>query len=109
MNLPSFERFKNDVKPGGIIIYDALMGAVELPTGIRGVGVPAQNLAEQAGNPRGANTIMLGVMLALEITGLPAEAFVKALEENFARKPKLIGPNVALLEVARSWVAEQAG
>jgi 2-oxoisovalerate ferredoxin oxidoreductase beta subunit len=108
MNLPSLERFKHDVKPGGIIMYDAVMGEVELPAGIKGVAVPAQSLAEKGGNPRGANTIMLGVMLALGITGLPAEAFVKALEENFAHKPKLIGPNVALLEVAKAWVAEQA-
>ncbi|NLF95019.1 MAG: ketoisovalerate oxidoreductase [Oligosphaeraceae bacterium] len=107
MNLPSLERFKHDVKPGGVIMYDAVMGEVELPAGIKGVAVPAQSLAEQAGNPKGANTIMFGVMLALGITGLPDEAFVKALEENFAKKPKLIGPNVALLEVARSWVAKQ--
>ncbi len=106
MNLPSFERFKDDVKPGGVIMYDSVMGEVELPAGCKGVAVPAQTLAEQAGNPKGANTIMFGVMLALGISKLPAEAFVKALEENFAKKPKLIAPNIALLEVAKKWVAD---
>lgn len=104
MNLPSFERFKGDVKPGGVVMYDASMGEVEVPDGIKAVAIPAQELADQAGNSRGANTIMFGVMLALGITRLPRQAFVKALEENFAKKPKLIAPNVALLDVAAEWV-----
>lgn len=104
MNRPSFDRFKGDVKPEGIIMYDASMGAVTVPAGVKAVAVPAQELADQAGNARGANTIMFGVMLALGITRLPRAAFVKALEENFAKKPKLIAPNVALLDVAAEWV-----
>ncbi|NMA43877.1 MAG: ketoisovalerate oxidoreductase [Oligosphaeraceae bacterium] len=106
MNLPSLERFKNDVNPGGIIMYDAIIGKVKLPDGVKGIPVPAQKLADQAGNPRGANTIMFGVMMALGITKLPDEAFVKALEENFAKKPKLIAPNLKLLDVAKQWVAD---
>ncbi|MDY0176048.1 MAG: 2-oxoacid:acceptor oxidoreductase family protein [Lentisphaeria bacterium] len=104
MNLPSLERFKNDVKRGGSIMYDAIIGEVELPEGVKGIPVPAQKLADQAGNSRGANTIMLGVMMALGITGLPDEAFAKALEENFAKKPKLIPLNLKLLTAAKQWV-----
>ena len=104
MNRPSFERFKNDVKPGGVIMYDALIGDVELPPGVKGVAVPAQDLAEQAGSNRAANTIMFGVMLELGITRLPEAAFARALEANFAKKPKLIPLNLKILEFAREWV-----
>ncbi|MDD4097522.1 MAG: 2-oxoacid:acceptor oxidoreductase family protein [Lentisphaeria bacterium] len=104
MNRPSFERFKNDVKPGGIIMYDAQIGEVEMPAGVKGVAVPAQDLAEQAGSGKAANTIMFGVMLELGITRLPEQAFTKALEANFAKKPKLIPLNLEILAFARQWV-----
>ena len=106
MNRPSLERFKNDVKPGGTIIYDAIMGEVELPEGRKGIAVPAQELADQAGNSRGANTIMFGVIMATGMTKLPEQAFVKALEENFAKKAKLIPINVELLKVAKKWSSD---
>jgi len=32
MNRPSFEKFAADVKKGGVIIYDAVMGDVPIPT-----------------------------------------------------------------------------
>ncbi|MGI5924134.1 MAG: 2-oxoacid:acceptor oxidoreductase family protein [Lentisphaeria bacterium] len=104
MNRPSLERFKNDVKPGGVIMYDANMGEVELPAGVKGVAVPAQALAEEAGSNRAANTIMFGVMLELGITRLPEAAFARALEANFAKKPKLIPLNLKILDFAREWV-----
>ena len=106
LNRPSFEKFKNDVVPGGTIMYDSSMGDVEVPAGIKGVAVPAQDLAEKAGSAKAANTIMFGVMLELGITRLPEEAFKKALEANFAKKPKLIPMNLEILEFARKWVRE---
>ncbi len=106
LNRPSFEKFKNDVVPGGTIMYDSSMGDVEVPAGVKGVAVPAQDLAEKAGAAKAANTIMFGVMLELGITRLPEEAFKKALEANFAKKPKLIPMNLEILEFARKWVRE---
>ncbi len=106
MNRPSLEKFKHDVRPGGVIMYDAIMGEVDIPEGVKGVAVPAQQLADEAGNERGANTIMFGVMLALGITGLPESAFKDALAAAFAKKPKLIPINVAVLDHAARWVRE---
>ena len=65
-----------------------------------------QQLADEAGNSRGANTIMFGVMLALGITKLPEEAFKAALSASFAKKPKLIPMNIAVLDYACKWVRE---
>lgn len=106
MNRPSFDKFKGDVKKGGIIMYDASMGEMQMPDGVRGVGVPAQELAEQAGSAKAANTIMFGVMLELGITNLPEEAFRRALAANFKKKPKLIPMNLEILDFARKWVRE---
>lgn len=104
LNRPSFERFKNDVKKGGVILYDAIMGDLEMPKGVRGIAVPAQQLADEGGNPRGANTVMFGVISALDVTRLPKAAFNHALSHSFAKKPKLIPMNVALLEHVQTWM-----
>lgn len=103
MNLPSLERFKNDVKEGGFIIYDDVIGEVELPENVNALAVPAQKIAEDAGNPRGANTVMLAVILACGATKLPEEAFNAAIAENFAKKPALIEPNIKLMQIAKEW------
>lgn len=107
LNKPSFERFKNDVKKGGVILYDAIMGDLEMPEGVRGIAVPAQKLADEGGNSRGANTVMFGVISALDVTRLPKAAFNQALSHSFAKKPKLIPMNAALLEYVQNWMKEQ--
>ncbi len=107
LNRPSLERFKNDVKPGGVILYDAVMGDVEIPEGITGIAVPAQQLADEGGNPRGANTVMFGVISSLSVTKLPKEAFAHALSQSFAKKPKLIPCNDALLKFVQNWMEQQ--
>ena len=104
MNRPSLERFKNDVKPGGIIMYDAVMGDVEIPEGVRGVAVPAAQLAAEGGNPKGANTVMFAVISGLGVCRLPAAAFEQALAGSFAKKPALIPVNAKLLEYVLAWV-----
>ncbi|MCQ2396354.1 MAG: 2-oxoacid:acceptor oxidoreductase family protein [Lentisphaeria bacterium] len=108
MNRPSLEKFKNDVKPGGVIVYDAIMGEVEMPAGIKGIAVPAQQLADEAGNPKGANTVMFGVIAALGVTRLPDVAFRNALANSFAKKPQLIPVNEKLLDFVRDWAKKNA-
>lgn len=107
MNRPSLEKFKNDVKPGGVIIYDAIMGEVEMPAGIRGIAVPAQQLADEGGNPKGANTVMFGLIAALGVTRLPDVAFRNALKNSFAKRPQLVPVNEKLLDFVRDWAAKE--
>ena len=107
LNRPSLERFKNDVKKGGVIMYDAIMGDVEIPEGIRGIPVPAQQLADEGGNSRGANTVMFGVISCLDVTRLPGAAFEHALAQSFAKKPKLVPMNAALLKYVQEWMKKQ--
>ncbi|MDD8042324.1 MAG: 2-oxoacid:acceptor oxidoreductase family protein [Verrucomicrobiota bacterium] len=107
LNRPSFERFAGDVLEGGVILYDAAMGEMQGPAGIQTIGVPAMQIATQAGSERGSNSVMLGVIMALGVTHLPEAAFGKALEEAFEKKPKLIPANQALLHAGAQWARDE--
>ncbi len=98
MNRPSLERFAKDVKPGGVVIYDTTIGEFSFSAGIKAVSIPAVQTAREAGNEKAANNVILGVLKALGSAGLPGEVFAKAIEETFAKKPKLIAPNLKALD-----------
>ncbi|MDI3539225.1 MAG: 2-oxoisovalerate ferredoxin oxidoreductase beta subunit, partial [Methanolobus sp.] len=106
MNRPSLEKFAGDVKQGGIILYDSTIGECDIPSGIRGIAVPAVRIAGEAGSEKAANTVMLGVMLSLGVTGLSEENFREAIAETFSDKPKLISLNHKVLEAAAAWAKE---
>lgn len=66
MNHPSLEKFEPLVKPGGLLLVNASLVHREVKrTDIDSYTVDAQDLANQAGMPRGSNMIMLGVLLQL--------------------------------------------
>ena len=104
-NQPSLEKFASDVKKDGVIIYDSTVGNCDhiIPEGIKSISVPATKIAMDAGSKKGANTAMLGIMLATGRTKLPPEAFNKALDETFINKPKLIPLNKKVLNAAVKW------
>lgn len=106
MNRPSLERFVADVKPGGTVLYEAGIGPIDLPAGLRAQAVPAHDLAVQAGSPRAANTAMLGVLMARGVLRLTPEAVRQAVQDSFADKPKLVALNLAVLEAAERWAAD---
>jgi 2-oxoisovalerate ferredoxin oxidoreductase beta subunit len=106
MNRPSLEKFAMDVKPGGVILYDSTIGECTIPDNIRGIAVPAVEIARNAGAEKAANTVMLGVLQELGVTKLPAEAFVEALADNFAGKQKLIDINTKVLEAGAQWLRD---
>ncbi|MBN2451328.1 MAG: 2-oxoacid:acceptor oxidoreductase family protein [Lentisphaeria bacterium] len=111
MNRPSLERFCAAVRPGGFLVYEANVGEVSLPlaAGVRALAVPAQRLAGELGDERAANTVMLGVLQAAGVTGIARDAFRGAVAEAFARKPRLIEPNLRTLDAGRSWAEEELG
>ncbi|WP_342304860.1 2-oxoacid:acceptor oxidoreductase family protein [Methanolobus sp. ZRKC5] len=106
MNRPSLEKFAVDVKEGGYILYDSTIGECDIPEGVTGVAVPAIKIAGDAGSEKAANTVMLGVIMALGITGLGEDNFKAALAETFSKKPKLIPLNHAVLDAAAAWTKE---
>ncbi len=104
LNRPSLERFMRDAKPDGVILYDDRIEDVELPAGAKALAVPAVRLAVEAGSEKAANTIMLGVISGLGLTGIDRQYYIDAMLENFTDKPKLIQLNEAAFALAEEWV-----
>ncbi|AKB85130.1 2-oxoacid:acceptor oxidoreductase family protein [Methanococcoides methylutens] len=106
LNQPSLEKFANDVKKGGLILYDDTIGDFDTPEGVRAIAVPSMQIAKDAGSVKAANTVMLGVLMAQGDTRLPEKVFREAIEDTFASKPKLIPMNLDILEAGAKWSRE---
>jgi len=87
MNAPSVVTFQKELKPGAILFADAgaLEEDVELRKDIKVVRVPVNQIAREAGNPRGANLVMLGAMAA-HTDLFSIEEIVEAVESYFKKK-----------------------
>ncbi len=107
MNKPSLDKFANDVKNGGIVIYDKLIGDFEFAPSVEAICVPAIEMAEKCGSAKAANTFILGVIMQLGITKLHEEAFKKAVKDNFADKTKLADFNLKVLQEGKKWAEEK--
>jgi 2-oxoglutarate ferredoxin oxidoreductase subunit gamma len=101
MNLPSLDKFEPLVKSGGLIVLNtSLINRDPLRTDVRLVRVPANEIALELGNPRGANMVALGAYLgATHVVSLGAVG--NLVRETFAGKPKVIEANLAALK--RGW------
>lgn len=94
LNLPSFEKYEPLVKPGGLLVYnESLIPARPARTDIRYIAAPANQIAEELGNARQANVVLVGAYLAA--TGiLPLEAVELALDRHLsARQRKFLDSN----------------
>ena len=99
MNLPSLQKFVNDVVPGGIIILDStLIQAKVERTDVKVCYVPATQLAKDAGYATLANMILAGKVL--KESGAVAFEGNKETLETFipARKADLIDVNCQALQ-----------
>ena len=105
MNRPSLEKFAGDVKPGGLLLYNAAVGDFAAPAGVRALAVPALELAREGGSSKALNTAMIGVLGGL---GLADEVFQQALASQFAGKAEVAAVNREVYARARAW-ANQAG
>jgi 2-oxoisovalerate ferredoxin oxidoreductase beta subunit len=77
LNGPSLERFEPAVTPGGIIVYNStLIGRPPARADVEVLAVPATAIADELGETRAANLVMLGAYLAR--TGLFSRAEVDA-------------------------------
>ncbi|MDD2240883.1 MAG: 2-oxoacid:acceptor oxidoreductase family protein [Kiritimatiellae bacterium] len=108
MNRPSLDKFAGEVKPGGLLLYNAAMGEVEVPEGVRVLAVPALELATKGGSPRAENTVMVGVMSVLGGFELIESAYHEAIAANFAGKDAAIKANSAVFDMARQWALDQS-
>ena len=65
MNLPSLDKYEPMIKPGGVlVINESMVDRKAKRTDIKVVNVPCNAIAEELGNPRLANMVALGALLA---------------------------------------------
>lgn len=66
MSQPAFERYRENLAPGGLLIVDSsLVDPGAPPAGVRLRSVPATRLAEEMGRKVVANIVMLGFFTAV--------------------------------------------
>ena len=107
MNRPSLEKFAGEVKKGGLLLYNAAIGEFDIPTGVRALAVPVQELATEGGSARASNTAMIGVLAALGGLGLSDSEFCQAIASNFAGKEKVVQQNEAVFAFSKRWALQQ--
>jgi 2-oxoisovalerate ferredoxin oxidoreductase beta subunit len=106
MNRPSLEKFMRELKPSGLLLYNAAIGGFKVPEGIRMLAVPALELATEGGSPRAANIAMIGVLAAQCGFALPDEVYLRAIAANFPGKDSL---NQTVFALAKQWGERQKG
>ena len=99
MNLPSLRKFEGMVNPGGIIIMNSSLIPEKCSReDVRVLEVPANDLAEELGNEKCANIIMLGAILK-ETAIVGEETIREQLEHMFSgRKAAFLPLNQKALD-----------
>jgi len=107
MNLPSLDKYESLVKPGGVLVINSsIVNRKATRKDIRVVEVPANEVAEELGNQRLANMVLLGALLA-NLPVLPVEAVEKALKEHLPeRHHKLLPSNYKALRDGEKYKVE---
>jgi 2-oxoglutarate ferredoxin oxidoreductase subunit gamma len=104
MNLPSFTRFEPTLKPGGLLLYNTtLIHQKPERSDIRVIGVPANAIAEELGNIKVSNMVILGAFIEaaqLVSIGSIEESLKNVLPE---RHHHLIPLNMQALERGRAY------
>lgn len=97
MNLPSLDKFEREVRPGGLLLINtSLVNRQPRRQDVTVIQVPANQIANDIGNPRAANMVALGAYVgATEAVSL--EQIESVLESSFAGKPKILDANLEAL------------
>ena len=106
MNLPSLDKFEDKVKPCGVLVINSsIIERKSVRDDITVVYCNANGIAEQVGNPKGANVAILGAMLE-KTKVVSVDKMVEAIRiELGERKAKFLEGNkkalVAGMEAAK--------
>jgi 2-oxoglutarate ferredoxin oxidoreductase subunit gamma len=106
-NKPSFDKYEPLVAPGGLLAYNSsLINQESTRTDITILPVPASELADELGNLRLANIIMLGAVLATRPV-LPFAALKHGIEGHIpAHRRNLLELNLKALDKSATFVAD---
>jgi 2-oxoglutarate ferredoxin oxidoreductase subunit gamma len=86
-----------EVREDGLPLINSTLAEIPAHAPSRTTGIPASQMAEEMGEPRAANMVMLGALMAA--TGmLTLEQLGQALERFLARHPEAVAINLQALE-----------
>jgi Pyruvate/2-oxoacid:ferredoxin oxidoreductase gamma subunit len=101
MNEPSLRKFDGSVRPGGWVIYNGETFPEDCKRAdVQVLALPFAHMANELGDPRMANMIMLGVLL--EITQNLPQASIDAALRRLVKKPRLVELGQLALERGRA-------
>lgn len=106
MNLPSLDKFTPLIKSGGTaIVNSSLIDNVPNRSDISIIKVKANDIANQLGNSKVANMVMLGSLL--EATKVVSgESVMKAFSKLFTNRPELVSINQKAMAFGQFHVSE---
>jgi 2-oxoglutarate ferredoxin oxidoreductase subunit gamma len=98
MNQPSLIRFQHQLQSGGVFFLNSSLIEAEVMRGdIEVVRVPANSIAEEMGNARSANMVMLGAFTRKSNLVL-LDGLIRGLEDALKGKKKLVAANTEALK-----------
>lgn len=98
MNQPSLDKFEAAVKPGGsLFINSSLIDRKARRQDIKTYYIPSNDCADALGEPRVANMVMLGAVLAAESL-VKSESILAVLAKTMASKKHLLPLNSQALD-----------
>ncbi len=103
MNRPSLDRFEPDVKKGGLIIFNSsLIDRRPQRADVEVIAIPATEIADNLGNTRVANMVVLGSYIAK--TGILTKEAVISTFPIFIKRRDLIPLNEEAVQKGIDWV-----
>lgn len=108
MNRPSLDKFEPHVKPGGVLVINSsLIDRKAERNDIQVVYCDANRIAEEVGNPKGANVAILGALLA-KAPVVDDDKMSEAIRiELGERKAKFLPGNMKALQAGKDDAAKQ--
>jgi len=108
-NPPSLVKYQDQVVPGGIVVVNASL-VHEKPSrqDVTVLMVPANRIAEEIGNPRMTNMVLVGALLS-RLPVLPLESLETALEKHLPeRHHRFLPMNIQALHRGAEFTTQKA-
>jgi 2-oxoglutarate ferredoxin oxidoreductase subunit gamma len=96
LNEASINKFEPRLLPGGYMFVNSstVTSGRKYRQDIKAVEIPASDIANELGNPKGANIVLLGALA--KVTGLFGVAYLKKTVDNYFEQKGKINPKNAL-------------
>lgn len=99
MNRPSMDKFESSVKPGGTVLIDSFyVDGKSKREDVDAVYIPAKQIAEEAGDGRLGNMVMVGHFIK-RFSVIPLEEIAQSMRHNISKaRADLAETNIKMLE-----------